>query len=230
MKTDFMNNMTHEFNTPIATISIATETIKNLIKNNQIEKVERFAEIIKEENDRMNSQVNKVLLIAKMDKKDLDLHIEKIKIKDIILNAAENLSLQVEQKNGKIEVELCDPDPEIDADKTHITNVIYNLLDNAIKYSPDHPEIKIKLIEASGGIKIAVEDKGMGISNVARKYIFDKFYRIPTGDVHDIKGFGLGLSYVKAIVTAHAGSIELKSELGKGSVFTVFFPFKFSGK
>lgn len=230
MKTDFLNNMTHEFNTPIATISIAAENIKNLIRNKQTEKIERFVEIIKEENNRMNSQVNKVLLISKMDKKDFDLHIEKIKVKDIILNAAENLTLQVSQKNGKIDVEFNNLNPEIEADRTHFTNVIYNLLDNAIKYSPQNPEIKIRLQEVSGGIKIAVEDKGLGISKEDKKYIFDKFYRIPTGNIHDIKGFGLGLSYVKAIITAHAGYIDLKSELGKGSTFTIFFPYRLISK
>ena len=226
MKTDFLNNMTHEFKTPIATISIATDAIKNLIKGNHPEKAERFINIIKEENERMDSQVGKVLQMARIDKNEFKLNIEEVDVKDIIANAVEKISLQVEQKNGKINIDFQGNRFVIEADETHFTNVIYNLLDNANKYSPQKPEITVIATEVSSGLKITVEDKGLGFSKEARKYIFDKFYRVPTGDVHDIKGFGLGLSYVKAIVTAHAGYIEVKSEPGKGSSFTLFFPFK----
>jgi two-component system phosphate regulon sensor histidine kinase PhoR len=226
MKTDFLNNMTHEFKTPIATISLATDAIRNLIKNQNPEKAERFINIIKEENERMDSQVGKVLQMARIDKNEFNLNIEEIDVLDIVNRAADRIALQIEKKNGSLKLDFQAKNYIIEADETHFTNVIYNLLDNANKYSPDKPEIKLTLSDSSGGIKISVEDKGLGISKEARKYIFDKFYRVPTGDVHDIKGFGLGLSYVKAIVTAHAGHIDVKSEPGKGSIFTVFFPSK----
>jgi two-component system, OmpR family, phosphate regulon sensor histidine kinase PhoR len=226
MKTDFLNNMTHEFKTPIATISLATDAIRSLLKNAKPEKAERFINIIKEENERMDSQVGKVLQMARIDKNEFNLNIEELDVLDIVNRAADRIALQVEKKNGTLAVDFQAKNYVIEADETHFTNVIYNLLDNANKYSPETPEINIIVTDASGGIKISVEDKGLGISKEARKYIFDKFYRVPTGDVHDIKGFGLGLSYVKAIVTAHAGHIEVKSEPGKGSTFTVFFPSK----
>ena len=226
MKNDFLNNMTHEFKTPIATISLATDAIRNLIKNQHPEKAERFIKIIKEENERMDSQVGKVLQMARSDKNEFNLNIEEIDVHDIVNRAAERIALQIEQKNGNLSVDFQSKNYVIEADETHFTNVIYNLLDNANKYSPEKPEIKLKVIDSSGGIKISVEDKGLGISKEARKFIFDKFFRVTTGDVHDIKGFGLGLSYVKAIVTAHDGHIEVKSEPHKGSIFTIFFPSK----
>jgi two-component system phosphate regulon sensor histidine kinase PhoR len=218
--------MTHEFKTPIATISLATDAIRNIIKSPNPEKAERFINIIKEENERMDSQVGKVLQMARIDKKEFNLNIEQVDVQDIVARASEKIALQVEKKNGSIKVDFQATNYIIEADETHFTNVIYNLLDNANKYSPENPDITIRVSNASGGIKIAVEDKGLGISKEARKYIFDKFYRVSTGDVHDIKGFGLGLSYVKVIVTAHAGHIEVKSEPGKGSTFTVFFPYQ----
>lgn len=226
MKNDFLNNMTHEFKTPIATISLATDALKTIIKGPKPEKAERFISIIKEENDRMNSQVGKVLQMARIDKREFKLNIEVIDVHDIIGRAADKIALQVEQKNGKVALDLQATDMEIEADETHFTNIIHNLLDNANKYSPEQPEITIRTRDASGGIKVMIEDKGLGISKEARKLIFDKFYRVPTGDVHDIKGFGLGLSYVKAIVTAHAGNIEVTSEPGNGSSFILTFPYK----
>jgi two-component system phosphate regulon sensor histidine kinase PhoR len=226
MKTDFLNNMTHEFKTPIATISLATDAIRSLIKGANPDKADRFINIIKEENERMDSQVGKVLQMARIDKNEFNLNIEKVDVQDIVARAADKILLQLEKKNGNLQVDFQAENFVIEADETHFTNVIYNLLDNANKYSPENPEITIRVTDASAGIKIAVEDKGLGISKEARKYIFDKFFRVPTGDVHDIKGFGLGLSYVKAIVTAHAGHIDVKSEPGKGSTFTVFFPIK----
>ena len=174
----------------------------------------------------MDSQVGKVLQMARIDKNEFKLNIEEIDVLDIVNRAADRIALQIEKKNGSLNVDYQAKNFVIEADETHFTNVILNLLDNANKYSPEKPEIYLKVVDASGGIKIIVEDKGLGISKEARKYIFDKFYRVPTGDVHDIKGFGLGLSYVKAIVTAHAGHIDVKSEPGKGSSFTIFFPLK----
>ncbi len=228
MKNDFLNNMTHEFKTPIATISLATDALKTIVNGPKPEKAERFINIIKEENNRMNSQVGKVLQMARIDKREFKLNIEVIDVHDIIRRAADKIALQVEQKAGKVALDLQATNMEIEADETHFTNVIHNLLDNANKYSPEQPEITIRTRDASSGIKIMIEDKGLGITKEARKHIFDKFYRVPTGDVHDIKGFGLGLSYVKAILTAHAGQIDVKSELGKGSTFILIFPYKYN--
>lgn len=224
MKNDFLNNMTHEFKTPIATISLATDSITNPSILANTEKIKRFANIIREENRRMNSQVERVLQMAQIDKKEFKLNIQETNINELIEIAISAFCLQVEKKDGVIIQKLDCDNPIIEADETHISNVIHNLMDNANKYSPETPHITVKTQNVSGGVQISVEDKGIGISKDARKYIFDKFYRVPTGNVHDVKGFGLGLSYVKSIVTAHGGHIQVKSELGKGTTFIVFLP------
>ncbi|MCP4441548.1 MAG: HAMP domain-containing histidine kinase [Aureispira sp.] len=226
MKNDFLNNMTHEFKTPIATISIATDTINHWIKKGKPEKAVRFINIIKEENKRMNSQVGKVLQMARIDKREFKLNISEIQVGSILENAAEKMALQVEQKGGTVSTDIQLSNPTIEVDETHFTNVIHNLLDNANKYSPQKPTIVIRARNIATGVQIMIEDNGLGISKEARKHIFDKFYRVPTGNIHDIKGFGLGLSYVKEIVTAHAGDIDVKSEVGKGSTFILSFPHK----
>jgi len=224
MKTDFLNNMTHEFKTPIATITIAANTIKQWINKGRPEKAMRFVSIIEEENKRMNSQVGKVLQMARIDKREFKLNLVEVYADDVILNAAEKIALQLEQKGGKVVLDLQATNSIIQADETHFTNIIHNLLDNANKYSPENPIITIRTKNAGNGFQIEIEDNGLGISKEARKYIFDKFYRVPTGNLHDIKGFGLGLSYVQAIVTAHGGTIDVKSEVGKGSTFIISLP------
>lgn len=226
MKNDFLNNMTHEFKTPIATITIAAGTIKKWLDKGQPDKAMRFVNIIEEENKRMNSQVGKVLQMARIDKREFKLNIEEVYAEDVILNAAEKIAMQVEEKGGQVILDLDAQNSLIEADETHFTNIVHNLLDNANKYSPEQPIITIKTCNAGNGFQFEIQDNGLGISKEARKHIFDKFYRVPTGNLHDIKGFGLGLSYVQAIVTAHGGTIEVKSELGKGSRFIVSFPFK----
>lgn len=224
MKTDFINNMTHEFKTPIATISLAADSITSPMISGNVEKVKRFANIIKQENKRMNSQVEKVLQMALLDKKDFNLKLTDINIHNVIHQAVDNTSLQVERKGGVVRAKLKASKPVIQGDLTHVTNIIHNLLDNANKYSPDEPEITVHTKDVSNGVQVTVEDKGMGMSKEARKHIFDKFFRVHTGNRHDVKGFGLGLSYVKAMITAHNGQIDVKSELGKGSKFIVTFP------
>lgn len=226
MKTDFINNMTHEFKTPIATISLAADSINNPKILNNPEKVQRFSKIIKEENRRMLSQVEKVLQMALLDKKDFTLNISDINLNELVKSAVQNGNLQVQAKGGSVKAELTAKNAKIEGDETHISNIIYNLLDNAIKYTPEQPEIIISTKEKPNGIEFAVTDNGIGMTKDARKQIFDKFYRVHTGNLHDVKGFGLGLSYVKAIVTAHKGRIDVQSELGKGSKFTVFLPHK----
>ncbi len=229
IKNDFINNMTHEFKTPIATISLAADSITAPSILTNPDKVKRFVDIIKQENKRMNGQVEKVLQMAILDRDTLQLKITEIDINEIIEHALANFSLQVEARGGFIHTELLAVRHVIEGDFTHISNIIHNLLDNANKYSPENPEIIIRTRNISDGIEISVEDKGLGLSPASRKLIFDKFYRVPTENIHDIKGFGLGLSYVRNMLTAHKGSIEVISEYGKGSSFIVFLPFKQSG-
>ncbi|RMD69906.1 MAG: sensor histidine kinase, partial [Bacteroidetes bacterium] len=226
MKNDFINNMTHEFKTPIATISLAADSITSPMVLTDTAKVRRFADIIKQENRRMNEQVEKVLQMAKIDRRDFNLKVEPVDMHDIIHSAVSNISLQVAQREGTIDTQLEAERAVIDGDRTHLTNVIYNLLDNANKYSPEKPEIVVRTRNANGHLEVMVQDHGIGMSKEARKHIFDKFYRVPTGNVHDVKGFGLGLSYVKAMVEAHHGTISVKSEPGKGSTFTLRFPLR----
>ena len=225
MKNDFINNMTHEFKTPIATISLAADSITSPIIAGKPDKVSRFANIIKQENKRMNSQVEKVLQMALIDKKDFSLKLTEVNLHDIIARAVENISLQVEKKEGSVQAIMDATNPIVECDLTHVSNVINNLLDNANKYSPERPEISVSTRNVGNGVEVIVKDKGIGMSKEARKHIFDKFYRVHTGNLHDVKGFGLGLSYVKAIMTAHKGQIDVKSELGKGSSFILHFPF-----
>lgn len=226
MKTDFINNMTHEFKTPIATISLAVDSINSPMISGSPDKVRRFAHIIKEENNRMLNQVEKVLQIAKLDKQDFELKITDVNINELANMAVEHAALKVNQRGGTIKATINAKKPFIRGDENHISNVIHNLLDNAEKYSPDPLEISLDTKNVANGVEITVKDKGIGMTKDDVKRIFEKFYRVSTGNIHDVKGFGLGLSYVKAIVDAHQGTITVRSDLGKGSTFTVFFPEK----
>ncbi|MCS6927900.1 MAG: HAMP domain-containing histidine kinase [Saprospiraceae bacterium] len=225
MKTDFINNMTHEFKTPIATISLAIDNILSPMVIREPERIKRFAEIIRQENRRMNNQVERVLQIAQLERNEIQLRVAEVNLHTLIRQAAENFSLQMERREGTLKLDLQSKKPIVKGDATHLANVIHNLLDNANKYSPERPDITIRTRDLpNGSVSFTVEDKGIGISKEARKYIFDKFYRVHTGNLHDVKGFGLGLSYVKAIVEAHRGTVEVRSEVGKGSAFTVVLP------
>ncbi|MFN8339077.1 MAG: HAMP domain-containing sensor histidine kinase [Saprospiraceae bacterium] len=226
MKSDFINNMTHEFKTPIATISLASDSIlsPNILENK--DKVTRFINIIKQENKRMLSQVEKVLQMAQIEKENVELKFNPFNVHEAIQDAVINAELKVQAKGGSISTNLLAQNPVIVADGTHISSIINNLLDNAEKYTPEKPEILIATKDVKNGIEISVSDNGIGMSKDALKLIFEKFYRVHTGNVHDVKGFGLGLSYVKAMVDAHHGHVSVKSELGKGSIFTIFLPSK----
>ncbi len=224
MKTDFINNMTHEFKTPIATISLAADSIASPKVISDEARINRFVGIIRQENKRMLRQVEKVLQMAQMDEKDFKLRVSQVDMHAIIRQAVDHLSLQVQHREGEIKVELEADQPMMEGDHTHLSNVIYNMLDNANKYSVGAPEITIRSQNVPNGIEITVSDKGIGMTKEDQKHIFDKFYRVHTGNVHDVKGFGLGLSYVKAIAEAHKGSISVKSEPGKGSEFSLFLP------
>ena len=225
MKTDFINNMTHEFKTPIATISLAADSITTPIILQNPEKIKRFANIIKQENNRMNNQVEKVLQMALIDKQEFSLKLSEVNLHEVISTALDNINLQVENKGGTTHAVLEATNPIVQADLTHVSSIVNNLLDNANKYSPEKPDIRVYTRNRPDGVEIIVKDHGIGMSKTVLKNIFDKFYRVPTGNLHDIKGFGLGLSYVKAMMEAHKGEIDVKSELGKGSAFTLFFPF-----
>jgi two-component system phosphate regulon sensor histidine kinase PhoR len=225
MKTDFINNMTHEFKTPIATISLASDSLNNPAVLKSEEKILRFSRIIKQENIRMHKQVEKVLQMALLDKKDFNLKWSSVHLHELIQAAIENISLQVETREGTVKGFLNASEPVVKGDQTHLSNIIHNLLDNANKYSPQKPHITVFTRNVDKGVEIIVKDEGIGMSRDARKFIFDKFYRVPTGNIHNVKGFGLGLTYVKTMVEAHKGKIDVRSEPGKGSSFILFFPF-----
>jgi two-component system phosphate regulon sensor histidine kinase PhoR len=228
MKSDFINNMTHEFKTPISTISIAADSISNdkVIKDEV--KVRFFAGMIKKENRRMNEQVERILQIARLERKEFEFSFQPVNVHELIGEAIEGILLQVEKKGGRIDKKLEAMNPVVTTDPIHFLNLVYNLLDNANKYSPDVPLITVTTTNNSRGLLLSVEDRGIGMSKGIQAKIFDKFYRLPSGNVHNVKGFGLGLSYVKAILEANQGTIRVYSEPGKGSRFVVFIPFLIS--
>jgi len=225
MKSDFINNMTHEFKTPIATISVAADSISNLKVIENPERIRYFIEMIKKENLRMNRQVEDILTIARLDKKEFEFKWEALNLHEVIENAIQSIVLQVEKKSGTITSKLLAVNPVATSDASHFANLIYNLLDNANKYSMNAPEIKITTRNTSKGVLITVEDKGIGMTKMVQSRIFERFYRQTSGNIHNVKGFGLGLSYVKAVLEANRGNISVHSEPGKGSSFEVFIPF-----
>lgn len=224
IKSDFINNMTHEFKTPLATISLAVDALKNEKVSGDKEKSAYFTGIIKEENKRMNKQVETILQAALLDKNEVQLNMKRLLAHDIIVNVLNNISLQVEEKGGKIDVDLEAENDLIMADEVHFTNLINNLLDNAVKYSKDNLHIKLSTRNVGNQLKIKIEDNGIGMNKETLHRIFEKFYRAHTGNVHNVKGFGLGLSYVKTMIDAHHGTIKAESVLGKGSSFTISLP------
>lgn len=224
IKNDFINNMTHELKTPVSTIALAMEAIHD--KNIMIspEKTSRYMAIISEENGRLGAQIEKVLNMAKLENGNISLSLEPIDINELLSKVINNLSVQLETLNGKIEVEYGDFNEMVLADKTHMTNILYNLLDNAIKYTNVIPYIKVTSFLTDKFISVKIKDNGIGISKSEKERIFDKFYRVSTGDIHDVKGFGLGLSYVKNLMEMHKGKIEVESKLNEGSEFTIKIP------
>jgi two-component system phosphate regulon sensor histidine kinase PhoR len=221
--------MTHEFKTPISTISLASELLQDPSVASMPSASARYLDMIKAESKRLHLQVDKVLQVARLERSDFKLNIQPLDLHDIIESAIQNIFIQVEKRGGKISLDLRADKSNIEADEVHITNIISNLVDNANKYSPKNPEIKIQTESMQSGIRLSVTDNGLGISKKMKDKVFDKFYRVPTGDLHDVKGFGLGLSYVKTMVEAHGGSISVDSELGKGSTFKIFIPYQYSG-
>jgi len=224
IKTDFINNMTHEFKTPIATINLALDSIKNpkIISDN--EKVLRYVKMIRDENKRMHAQVENVLRISKLEKNQLDVSKEKVEVHDLLKEAITHVDLLIKNSGGYIKLKLNAHATEVLANPFHLESIIVNMLDNAIKYSTEAPKITISTENSPKNIIIKIADKGIGMSKSVQKNIFKKFYREETGNIHNVKGHGLGLAYVKKIVEIHQGEIYVESEKGKGSTFFVKLP------
>lgn len=224
IRNDFINNMTHEFKTPIANISLASEVLRREETKSQPKRVDRYARIIFEENRRMRSQVERVLQVAVRHRDDLTIESQFCDLHQLIREAANHMCLPESESNVDIRLDFQAEISELEVDPMHFSNVIHNLLDNAKKYSDNSPQITIRTIIKNNNFVIEIEDNGIGISSESQKHIFDKFYRVPTGNLHDVKGFGLGLHYVKKMVEEHGGKISLQSELGSGSKFILQFP------
>jgi len=224
IKSDFINNMTHEFKTPLATISLAVDALKNEKVTGNKEKTNYFTGIIKEENKRMNKQVETILQAALLDRQKVELNLKKLSAHAMITSAVNNILLPVEEKQGKLLVHLDAENDMIMADEVHFTNLINSILDNAVKYSKEHLVIKLFTSQAGHNLKVKIEDNGIGMNKETLHRIFEKFYRAHTGNIHNVKGFGLGLSYVKTMIVAHKGTIKVESTLGKGSCFFISIP------
>ena len=228
IKTDFINNMTHELKTPIATIGLSSTTLMNEDFTDNPDRLRKYAGIIFRENKRLESQVERVLNVAKMSKNSTPLNKTLFDIHEFLLESQETFEINIEENGGTLHLQLEASQHQILADIVHVKNIIYNLIDNAIKYQSEKRalELIIRTYNAKKKLIIEISDNGIGISKENLKYIFDKFYRVPTGDIHNVKGFGLGLYYVRTIVNQHEGTVTIKSEKDKGTVFTIVFPLK----
>ena len=224
MQKDFINNMAHEFKTPIATISISAQTLSNPDIVKQPDRMHAYTNIIKSETDRLRTQVDKLLQMAKMERDKIELHLEELDLHDMIREVIPNLSLKIDEQGGKLTYHLDATHHLIMADKVHLTNIIYNLLDNAVKYTDASPQIDVSTSNAGGEILLSIKDDGIGISKEYQEKVFDKFFRVPTGNIHNVKGFGLGLHYLKIVVNAHKWKLDLQSEKHKGSTFIIYIP------
>ena len=224
IKTDFINNMTHEFKTPIATINLALDSIKNPKILKDEEKVLRYIKMIRDENKRMHGQVENVLRISRLEKNQIEINKDAIDLHDVIEDAISHVSLLTLDKKGTITTHFSAIQSEALANQFHMTNVLVNMLENALKYSTDAPKIDIYTESTNKNLVIKIKDEGIGMSKQALKHVFDKFYREQKGNIHDVKGHGLGLAYVKEIIENHHGTVFVESEKGKGSTFTVKLP------
>ena len=224
IKNDFINNMTHELKTPISTISLASQMLRDNTVSNTPKTIEHISGIIFQESKRLTTQVEKVLQMAVFNEGKLKLKFKEVNINTLINSVVLNFELRVKSKNGELTSDLKADPAIIKADEVHLTNVLFNLLDNAVKYSKDEPRIIISSEIKDDFLVVSVKDHGIGIQSEHVSQIFERFYRVPTGNVHDVKGFGLGLSYVKIIVDAHKGKIKVESALNKGTKFMIYFP------
>lgn len=226
MKTDFINNMTHEFKTPVATIMIASETLKDPEIGLDQSRISRLAGIIYDENVRLGNHIERVLNIAQLEKEDMKFSLQDVSINNMVQSVADSMQLQFQKAGAELELDLGADEDLIVGDELHLANVFYNLLDNALKYSSEDPKVRIRTQTMDKGVRISVEDNGIGMGKDQLSKIFDQFYRVPTGNRHDVKGFGLGLSYVADVVKRLKGKVSVKSEKGKGTVFDVWIPMK----
>lgn len=224
IKNDFINNMTHELKTPISTISLASQMLQDGSVSNTPKTIEHISKVINQESKRLSFQVEKVLQMAVFNEGRLKFKFKEFDVNKMVETVVSNFELRVKNKNGKLKAEIEAVNPIIKGDEVHITNVIFNLLDNAVKYSKDVPEITIATKNKKDHVVISVKDNGIGIAKENQGQIFDRFYRVPTGNVHNVKGFGLGLSYVKKIVDSHNGTIKVESAINKGTKFSILFP------
>ncbi|MDP2335222.1 MAG: HAMP domain-containing sensor histidine kinase [Bacteroidota bacterium] len=224
IKNDFINNMTHELKTPISTISLASQMLRDNTVTNTPKTIEHISGIIYQESKRLTTQVEKVLQMAVFNEGTLKLKFKEVNINALINSVVLNFELRVKSKNGELTSDLKAEPAIIKGDEVHITNVLFNLLDNAVKYSRDEPQIVISSELKDGFVMVAVKDHGIGIQKEYVGQIFERFYRVPTGNIHDVKGFGLGLSYVKKIIDAHKGKIKVESAPNKGTKFMIYFP------
>lgn len=222
MQKDFINNMTHEFKTPISTIKISVDTFLKSPEIMKNQRLSRYANIISEQNNRLNNQVEKVLNLARIEQDNFKLNVESVNLHELLLNVVSSARLQVEKQGGSLNTDFHDGRSTVRADKLHLTNIVHNLLDNAVKYCKAAPVVTVCTEEAMGGkIRLSVKDCGIGISKEDLNKLFDKFYRVPTGNVHDVKGFGLGLFYAKNICNAHGWKISVESEPGAGTTVSI---------
>jgi two-component system phosphate regulon sensor histidine kinase PhoR len=224
MQKDFINNMTHEFKTPISTIKISADVFVNNPVIKADARLSRYANIIREQNQRLNRQVEKVLQLAKIERQNFELKREKIDLRTLLISIIDSSAINIEKLGGQIDYAISDSTMPIVADRLHLTNILHNLIDNATKYCKDNPVITLSAKPQNRWIELCIEDQGIGIAKEHQNRIFDKFYRVPTGNVHNVKGFGLGLFYVKSICDAHGWKIALESTLGKGTRITITMP------
>jgi len=226
IKNDFINNMTHELKTPISTISLACEMLRDKELRKDSEMFERYVSMIHEENDRLSLQVENVLQSAIWGSGEIKLKLESIDVNEILQSTLKSFEIRLKEEGAELSTEFNASSALVQADRIHLTNVINNLLDNALKYSGKEKRLEVVTQNNPKGVIISVSDNGIGISKENQKKIFDKLYRVSTGNIHDVKGFGLGLSYVQTVVEKHKGSVKVNSQLGKGSTFVVFLPFQ----
>jgi two-component system phosphate regulon sensor histidine kinase PhoR len=222
MKTDFINNMTHEFKTPISTISVSSEALSRNSTLDKPEKIKTYAKIIQDESERLKLQVDQILKIAMLESSKKKLKMSSFDFNDMIREVAEKMKIRFEKVSCIVDLKLEATKAVVIGDRDHLMNVMFNLVDNALKYSKGTPHIRIHSFNRDHRLYVQIEDKGIGIPQEAQKHIFEKFYRVPTGNVHNVKGFGLGLNYVKEIIQSHGGKITLKSNPGEGTTFTFY--------
>ena len=222
IRTDFVNNVTHELKTPISTISLASQMLNDKSISNESKNYEHLSTVIADESKRLSQQVEKILQMAIFDKGRIMLKFKELDINELVNMVVRNMLLQIKNKNGQITKNLEAIDSIVEVDEIHFTNVLFNLIDNAIKYSNGRPDITVSTSDTTDGICVVIQDKGIGIGKADQKRIFDQFYRVSTGNIHNVKGFGLGLAYVRNVVDSHNGTIHVESELGQGTRFSIF--------